>query len=113
MRCHANGQLQHHFWGEYRASMVLLFDSAPMLDAALASGMLKAWERSEKRPGTVLHWFGSGDELDPAVDELVACGAERRKIASIAKSIDYGEPFEVDFEVDDPRQMGLFRKEGP
>lgn len=108
MRCHADGRLQHHFWGEYRASMVLVFDNAPMLDAALAAGKFKNWERSEKRPETVLQWFGSGDELDLAVEELVAHGAQKEKIASIAKSIDYGEPFEVELEVSDPRQMDLF-----
>lgn len=101
MRCHAEGRLRHHFWGEYRASMVLLFDSAPMLDAALAAGKFKGWERSQKRPDTVLHWFGGSDDLESTKDELVAHGAERDKIDSIAKSIDYGEPFEVEFEVDD------------
>jgi uncharacterized protein YbbC (DUF1343 family) len=88
--------------------MVLVFDSAQMLDAVLAAGKFKNWERSEKRPETVLHWFGSSDELDPAVEELVAHGAQKEKIASIAKSIDYGEPFEVELEVNDPRQMDLF-----
>jgi uncharacterized protein YbbC (DUF1343 family) len=88
--------------------MVLLFDSAIMLDAVLAAGKFKSWKRSEKKPDIALHWFGSSDELDLVVEELVAHGAEREKIASIAKSIDYGEPFEVEFEVDDPRQMGLF-----
>jgi len=113
MRCHADGKLQHHFWGAYRASMVLLFDSAPMLDAALAAGKFKGWDRSEKRPDTVLLWFGSSDELETAIDELAAHGAERGKIDSIAKSIDYGEPFEVEFEAEDPRQTSLFQEVEP
>lgn len=108
MRCHAEGRLQHHFWGEYRASMVLLFDNALMLDATEASDKFKNWERSKKRPDTVLHWFGSSDELEIAMDELAANGAERKKIDSIAKSIDYGEPFEVEFETPDLRQTNLF-----
>jgi uncharacterized protein YbbC (DUF1343 family) len=108
MRCRADGRLQHHFWSEYRASMVLLFDSPLMLDAILAAGKFKGWERSKKKPETVLHWFGSGDELDAEVEMLVSYGAKREKIASIAKSIDYGEPFEVELEVVDPRQISLF-----
>jgi uncharacterized protein YbbC (DUF1343 family) len=108
MRCRADGRLQHHFWGEYRASMVLLFDSPLMLDATLATGKFKNWKRSEKKPETVIHWFGSSDELDVEVDELVTHGAKREKIASIAKSIDYGEPFEIELEAVDPRQTSLF-----
>lgn len=113
MRCHAEGRLQHHFWGEYRASMALLFDSAPMLDAILAAGKFKGWERSEKKPDTVLHWFGDRDALEVAMDELAAHGADRNKIDSIARSIDYGEPFEVEFEADDPRQASLFGEDQP
>lgn len=108
MRCHAGGGLRHHFWGEYKASMVLVFDTAIMLDAALAAGKFKGWERSEKRPDTAIHWFGDSDALETAKDELAAHGADREKIDSIARSIDFGEPFEVEFEVDDPRQTSLF-----
>jgi len=108
MRCHADGGLRHHFWGEYKASMVLVFDTAIMLDAALAAGKFKDWKRSEKRPDKVINWFGDSDALEVAKGELVAHGADRKKIDSIAKSVDFGEPFEVEFEADDPRQTGLF-----
>jgi uncharacterized protein YbbC (DUF1343 family) len=91
--------------------MVLLFDSAAMLDATLVAGKFKGWERSQKRPDTILHWFGNSDALEATMDELVAHGAERGRINSIAKSIDYGEPFEVEFEADDPRQASLFGEE--
>ena len=108
MRCHAFGRLKHHFWGEYHSTIVLVFDSSDELDAALDSGKFKAWGRSEKRPETVITWFGKDKELESVIDELVSCGAEREGIDSIAKSIDFGEPFEVDFEVDDPKQASLF-----
>ncbi len=108
MRCRAEGQLRHRFWGKYSAAMVLVFDAPEMLDAALAAGKFAGWRRGEKRPDICLVWDGDSDALEPAKDELAAHGADRSKIDSIAKSIDYGEPFAVEFEVEDPNQMGLF-----
>lgn len=99
------GQLQHHFWGEYKASMVLVFDSPESANDALAV-LGKAWKLHSKEP-RALTWFGDSNGLDFEKGQLVGFGANRKKIDSVAKSIDYGEEFFVEIPVVAAEQMKL------
>jgi hypothetical protein len=90
----ARGQLQHHFWGEYSASIVLKFHSAFLAHKAL-----------EQLPGFKVHsnpdfayaltFYGKGADLKAVEALLVSKGADKKKLNSMAKSIDYGEPFNI------------------
>lgn len=46
--------------------------------------------------------------LTEIINRLVSYGAEKKKILSVAKSIDYGEKFEISIEIEDKAQMKLF-----
>jgi len=86
----ATGQLQHHFWGTYVATIGLLFGSID--DASHAhETVFRDWRQYD----LVLRWHGGDPELERQIKLLVAHGAERRKIVSVATSIDYGEPFSI------------------
>lgn len=84
-----HGQLQHHFWGTYRASIYITFASDALAIGAL--NHLPGWTQRGNQVG----YHGGGTELKSQEDRLVALGANRTKITSIAKSIDYGEPFTI------------------
>jgi hypothetical protein len=83
------GQLQHHFWGSYAATIGIAFDSDA--DATDAQKLLPDF----KQRGKALVWHGNGPDVDRIEALLVSFGADPDKIGSIAKSIDYGEPFTV------------------
>ena len=101
----ANGILRHRFWGEYSAVIGLVFDNSVYAQLALEK-LGERWKVG-KDPKN-LTWMGNSEELDLVTKILVSFGAEEKKIASIAKSIDYGEPFAIVMEVDDPNQQKLF-----
>jgi len=114
MKCRAKGLLYHHFWGEYYATIVLEFESEEQARAAMRA--LPGFELAKPRPrpfearppAVYLRWHGGNDALKPVEDQLVAFGADRRKITSLRYSVDCGEQFELDFAVDyDPAQMEL------
>lgn len=110
------GQLQHHFWGEYSATLVL----APVAENIEARNrfvrMLAVLiERVQPKDTTVMHHGvvcrGTSDELEPLekwleerrTDELCDlfdCRRKHRKvrheIGSTAHSIDHGPAFEVE-----------------
>ena len=89
----ARGLLQHHFWGDYVATIVLAFTSAS--EAAQAQReVFKDWEISKKNPSAI-RFHGGGKELDAVEALLVKFGADAKKLKSMAKSIDYGEEFTV------------------
>lgn len=88
----AEGRLKHHFWGEYRATIALKF-ATPEL-AAQALPQFPDWKQSEIVP-SALTFFGDRDAVTKQEDLLVTLGADRRKISSLAKSIDFGEAFTV------------------
>lgn len=92
MPIHARGQLQHHFWGDYKASIGLLFHSSE-----LASEALPALEGFKVHPvdPRALTYFGGGADLKRVEALLVSHGANRKLLTSVAKSIDYGEPFVI------------------
>jgi len=91
----ARGQLQHHFWGTYAATIALRFESEA--DAGRAhSTVFPTWTRSVRCPEAIT-WHGSDPELETTIQTLVRLGADRDKIESLAHSIDYGDPFTIRF----------------
>lgn len=88
----AEGRLKHHFWGEYRATIALKFATPELATAALPQ--FPDWKQSDKVP-SALTFFGDRDAVTKQEDLLERLGADRRKISSLAKSIDWGEPFTV------------------
>lgn len=106
MEVKANGQLAHHFWGEYFATIALGF--ANTTEAYLAQKTLGTDWKLGKKSSTALVWHGNREQLNALKKVLGSFGADLKKIDSIAKSIDYGEPFTVTIPVTDPNQMNLF-----
>ena len=107
----AQGQLWHHFWGTYHATIGLVFDSpAHAADAKKVLG--RRWKTSEKNKA-VLGWFGKGDTLrDVIKPQLARYGADPDEIDSVATSIDSGEPFTVMIPKT-PREQRSFRFTNP
>ena len=113
MKLIARGQLQHHFWGDYSATVYLEFDSIDgaalvQLSTALipkASGIV--WKQGSSKYGNTLGTYVTNEQLDQLIPLLVKLGADRASITSVAHSIDYGDPFEITIEVEDPRQLVL------
>lgn len=96
----ARGQLRHHFHGKYSATIILMWDtvrdakdSVKMMGTGRTSTRF-GWEIYERSPGATI-WTGNSDDLAVVTEQLVSFGAERDKIASVAKSIDFGEKFEI------------------
>ncbi len=87
----ANGLLQHHFWGTYSASIRLRFHSKELATQAL--GFLPGFKQSPS--GLQLGFHGSGKPLVQAEALLVALGANRQAMTSVAHSIDFGDPFTI------------------
>lgn len=92
----AKGQLQHHFWGDYKATIVLLFHSRELAEQALAKLPGFALHHVDKR---ALVFFGGGDKLKAVEQLLKEYHADLKKVTSLAKSIDYGEPFTVEIDL--------------
>lgn len=104
----ASGVLKHHFWGNYSAEIFLKFDSKEVRDAALEKLQLESfgeyrdvlgnvrksegWRTLESNPDVAAIHL-AGEQLDQIVLLLEAMGAEKKKITSIATSIDRGELF--------------------
>jgi hypothetical protein len=88
----ANGQLQHHFWGDYRATIILLFHDRDIAEKAIAKLPGFTPHPTDKR---AVMFFGGGKELKAVEYLLVGYGASKAKLNSVAKSIDYGEPFTI------------------
>lgn len=102
---HIEGRLRHHFWGTYAATIALDCGSPRGAEDALqALGPL--WKAGNVEGCIVYH--GAGDELEGVLDTLASKGADRKKITSIAKSIDVGEPFEFTLTVVPTEQLVLF-----
>jgi len=122
----ASGQLAHHFWGDYCADIVLSFptpwDCAEALKALQpdnagtvarpSGGSVEGigWQILEKAPHAAFIRC-SGATLDQVTDRLVEYGADRKKIASLAKSVDRGEPFSITMLIEDtdPAQLQLIQ----
>jgi len=91
------GQLQHHFWGTYHASLGIMFHDAAIAADAQRRAFPK-WDISERQPKALI-FHGHGDALEAELVNLEAHGADRSKVESVARSIDYGEPFEVEVDL--------------
>jgi hypothetical protein len=93
----AKGQLQHHFWGNYVATIALIFASRELAEKAAPHLVPFHLPDNANAPGLVFH--GGGAELKAAEATLKAHGANMKKVGSLAKSIDYGEPFTIEVEL--------------
>jgi hypothetical protein len=106
----AKGQLKHHFWGDYRATIVLQFATPALAREALTQ--FPDWDIHSEAHPEVISYHGGGDELKAQENLLVSLGANRKKLGSLAKSIDFGEPFTVTVKLGpdpgpQPEQLGL------
>ncbi len=87
------GQLRHRFHGEYSAVIILIWETVQ--DASDSVKMMGGpWTIHNTEPRATV-WQGNSDDLAVCTERLVEYGAEREKIASLAKSIDFGEKFEI------------------
>ncbi len=127
MKLHAKGQARHRFWGEYSAHIILGFESReaallaqPILNKDMDFGDFltagggraasEGWRHIRDGQGDVvkaLFLEAADPVLILVVQRLVSYGAEEKKILSMARSIDYGEVFEIEIEVEDPNQTEL------
>lgn len=104
MKVKANGQLRHQFFGTYSAVIALGFDDeyqASKVLPLLGSG----WKVGSKP--YILSWHGDADELDTCKEVLGSFGADKSKIDSCAKSIDFGEKFTIEVEIAPQEQLSL------
>jgi hypothetical protein len=101
----ARGMLAHHFWGEYHATIALVFQEAR--GASLALPKLGAGWRASTKNADVLVWGGTGEAFKACVDVLASFGADREKVQSLRYSVDHGEWFDVAIPVRNPDQLAL------
>lgn len=108
MKLTANGMLRHCFFGDYSAVIALRFEEKQ--DAELAIPQLHI-------PNLGAEWTQAGngavitvnsDQLNRVKDQLAELGADPDAIDSVAHSTDFGDPFSVTVEVEDPRQVLMF-----
>jgi len=65
------------------------------------------WHLAEKNPRVAITCV-NGEQLNALKEHLGTMGADVDAIDSVDHSIDYGDPFTVTVEVEDPRQQSLF-----
>lgn len=93
----ARGRLHHHFHGQYWATIGLWFDSVEL--ATKAHKILgHTWGVSANLK--VLTYSGKDSGLETEIVRLEKLGADRKKITSLAHSIDFGEEFYVTMEIE-------------
>jgi len=106
MKLKATGQLRHHFFGDYSAGICLAFETA---DAALALPKVTVkgveWCQSENK--RVLVTCVDSQHLEVLKVRLAEMGANPSAIDSMDHSIDFGDPFNIEVDVEDPRQLAL------
>jgi len=105
----ASGQLRHHFWGTYAASIGIKFHNADLAGRALPQ--FPGWKQSTVDP-RCLTFHGQDPALADTLQLLGKLGADLRKVSSLARSIDFGEPFTVAVDLTQPDttvQIGLFQ----
>ena len=104
-----HGQLRHRFWGDYSAAIVIQFDSPSSAERAIPhlspKGFLPQWQSAENYVRIEV----DNDQLDQLTSHLGSLGADTTKITSLARSVDYGEPWTICFQdvYVDPRQLQL------
>jgi len=103
MKVKAIGLLRHHFWGQYCATIALEFATqAHASDALRVLG--DAWSQ-HNISDNVLMFHGAKDALSEVEKVLIRYGADSRKLTSLAKSVDYGEIFQVEIPIV-PKEQG-------
>ena len=117
----ASGQLMHHFHGDYWASIGLRFASYPhALDAQRALGE-DHWElrcNDVACGAPFLVWKGNSEALEALKAQLepylrprpcysFGCQGETHEIDSLAHSVDYGPPFDLDIPTTPHEQTAL------
>ena len=121
----ADGKLRHRFWGKYSAHIILIFESdreakkaLPALEFTPTSKIYMAngdihkslgWIQGKTYPDT-LQVEVAGDDLKAVEQKLKEYGADVKKMGSMAKSADWGEPFNVTIphvHVDHPNQVTM------
>jgi hypothetical protein len=109
MKCKAEVQQLHHFWGEYHATIIAVFASEEQASAALADSRFAGWKRCTKGrdAARAIGIFGTGHELLPVEAMLETLGADRDKLGSLRYSVECGEVTEIEFEAIDARQLTL------
>lgn len=106
----AEGLVAHHFWGEYCATIALIFDDDASRRDALAT-LGEPW-RPAKSADRVLYCDATGETLKRVEAQLEAYGADRELMGSLRFSCDVGEPFAVLIPVTPAEQAPLFDKVG-
>lgn len=102
--------MNHHFYGDYSAGIGIGFDDPQ--SAALALPKLQPrnlpvqWRQGEKARHVAVICVNS-EQLEVLKQHLGELGADVDAIDSVDHSIDYGDPFTVEVEVEDPRQLQL------
>jgi len=105
MKIQGKGQLRHCFFGSYSAVIALSFTNPS--DASLALPLLgQGWKIAETESRALI-WQGDSAQLSACKEVLGSFGADTKKIDSLAKSVDFGEPFQVELNVEDPNQLRL------
>ena len=110
-RIQGKGQLAHHFWGTSLCSIVVGFDSPEHAQDAMVvlnQGLDTEVPWKVGRDPSYLVWGGGSKDLAKCKGILARFGADPDKVDSMAKSIDYGEPFEVTIPVVCEEQGCLF-----
>jgi hypothetical protein len=93
MPLHAEGRLHHHFWLDYYATIILVFDTEEIAQKALPK-LIAGWQVHPKFRNAIV-WHGRDDKLKDVEKQLVTYGADPDKISSISKGIDSGERFSI------------------
>lgn len=103
----AKGQLRHCFFGKYSALIALVFEDASQAKQALPR-LGEGWGFGDKSDKALI-WSGDSNSLVECKKMLGYLGADVEKIDSVAKSVDFGEPFSIEMDVPNPKQMELFQ----
>ena len=109
MEITGHGQLRHRFWGEYSAAIAIKFNSVESAERAIPYLSPKKFDPQWQRVENYVRIEVDNDQLDKLIGHLGSLGADTNKIGSLARSVDYGEPWTIclnDVYVD-PRQLQL------
>ena len=87
------GRLRHCWWETYHAT-IGLFCKDPFEAAYIQSKLGAPWRVNENDDRVILY-HGCKDELEGVLSQLESLGADRNKMTSIMKSIDFGEEFTI------------------
>ena len=116
------GFCRFHFWGDYNQTFVLRLSSAEeaanviellnctamTTHARDACGRLLQIDRWRhcKDPKYIAIMV-TGQDIDTLTDMMLRMGADKRKIGSMARSVDRGEDFEIHMEIESKDQLKL------